>query len=355
MTDTTERASNGEYFATDEDSPLAMLSKYAVREWQPINATIELTYRCNLRCKYCYLDDHSLPGLSMAKLMDVGSELKSAGLAFILFTGGETFVRPDTLELMRGYKDLGFALEAKSNGLLLDEAIIEQIAELELFNLQLSVYGFDDGPSQVTGVDYEFSKLRRNIKSLVSAGVPVTLSVMVGKHNIADLHKYRAALDGLGVIEISYSPLLTPRRDGDLSIDKLRLSGQELECLLKPFIQEVGGFTTPPKYRERSCDGPICFAGRDQIAIDPLGNVHPCLDFRFPMGNLQESSLDDILGKRQQLLDPFKLGKMQKCMDCTIAEYCDSCPGASLLERGDYVAPIPHKCDVVTVLLECYT
>jgi radical SAM protein with 4Fe4S-binding SPASM domain len=64
------------------------------------------------------------------------------------------------------------------------------------------------------------------------------------------------------------------------------------------------------------------------------------------MGNLLESDLVGILANREAFLRPFKLGKVQKCMDCSIVEYCDSCPGASLLEYGDYVAPVTHKCDV---------
>jgi radical SAM protein with 4Fe4S-binding SPASM domain len=341
-----ETVEAGEYFATNEDAPLAMLGRYAVKKWQPVNVTVELTYRCNLDCRYCYLDDHSLPGLTSRKLLDVGHELKEAGAAFVLFTGGETFLRPDALEIMQGYKDLGFGLEAKSNALLIDQLMIRRISELELFNLQISVYGFEDGVSPVTGGFYDFSKLRYNIQGLVEAGVPVTLSVIVGKHNITDLPKYESALKDLGVIEVSYSPFLTPRRDGDKTVTELRLSRQEMEAQLKPFILKNGGFVKPTKYRNRECGGPICYAGRDQLAIDPSGNVHPCLDFRLPMGNLLESDLVGILANREAFLRPFKLGKVQKCMDCSIVEYCDSCPGASLLEYGDYVAPVTHKCDV---------
>lgn len=336
----------GEYFATKEDAPLAMLNKYAVKRWQPVNATIELSYRCNLNCRYCYLSDHSLPGLPKQKLLSIGRELKDVGVAFVLFTGGETFLRPDVFEVMQGYKALGFGLEAKSNGLLLDDSMIKRIAELELFNLQISVYGFEDGSSPVTGGHYNFSKLRRNIQGLVKSGVPVTLSVIVGKHNIADLPRYESALKDLGVIEVSYSPLITPRRDGDRGATELRLSRREMEDQLKPFIIRNGGFTRPMKYREPDCEGPICYAGRDQLAIDPNGIVHPCLDFRFPIGDLLESSLKDVLENRMVKLEQFKLGKVRKCLECGIVEYCDSCPGASLLELGDCVAPIPHKCDV---------
>lgn len=337
-----------------QDSPLSMLSAYAIKNWQITNVSIEMTYRCNLRCRWCYLDDYSYVGLSREELQIIANQLKEVGVVFVLFTGGEPFIRRDIIEVMTDYKDLGFALELKSNGLLLSRSLISELANLQLFNFQVSVYGIDDYQSQFTGIPYEFSRLAENIREMVAQELPLSLAVLVGKHNIDDLDRYNDVLLGLGVEEIFFSPYITPNRGGVGPEVDLRLSRKEMDEKFYPFLQKIDGFFLPVKYREHCRDGSACYAGRDQIAINPLGIVYPCLDFQLPLGDLRRENLDCIVERRQQLLEPYKLRRIKKCCNCQIVEYCDSCVGTALLENGCFTEPSQHKCDVSRFYYDSY-
>lgn len=330
----------------ETESPMRKLSDYGVRNWQIINVSIEMTYQCILRCQWCYLNNFSQQGLSRQELQKVADQLKKTGAVFALFTGGETFLRRDIIDVMTDFKDRGFALEAKSNGLLLSGALISQLADLELFNLQISVYGIEDSQVSFMGRPYVFSQLAKNIREMVNQGLPISLAVLVGKHNIDDLDRYNKILLGLGVSEIFYSPYITPNRAGAGAEVNLRLSRREMDEKFYPFLQKVNGFVSPNRYRAHCKDAPACYAGRDQVAIDPQGIVFPCLDLRLPLGNLKQESLDQILERRQQFLEPYKLGRIEKCCKCPIVEFCDSCVGTALLENGCFTTPSQHKCDV---------
>ena len=77
-----------------------------------------------------------------------------------------------------------------------------------------------------------------------------------------------------------------------------------------PFLEKIDGLRNSKKYRNHCKNGPACYAGREQIAIDPDGTVFPCLDLRLPMGNLLQNDLKSILKKRKKLLKPYTLEKI---------------------------------------------
>ena len=71
----------------------------------PVNGTVETTFRCNLRCVHCYVNES--PGdaeeqareLDTARLLRLVDEMADQGCLFLLLTGGEVFVRPDFPEV----------------------------------------------------------------------------------------------------------------------------------------------------------------------------------------------------------------------------------------------------------------
>lgn len=328
------------------ETPMKRLLDYAIKRWQIINASIELNNSCNLQCQCCYAESAKKNSLSRNDLQKIAKQLRSAGVIFVLFTGGEIFLRKDVFEILNDFKQHNFALEIKTNGLLLDETAINKLTNLSLFNLQISIYDTKDRFSEFAGRHYSFNRLLENINLMVRQKIPVSLSVLVGKHNINDLEKYHDVLRKTEVKEIFYSPYITPQRNNAGKEKNFRLSRKEMDEKFYPFLEKIDGFIHIKKYRDRCKGEPVCYAGREQISIDPEGTVFPCLDLRLPMGNLFRDSLNNILKKRKLLLKPYTLEKIDKCWKCGVAEYCDSCIGTSLLEHGNFTKPSQHKCDI---------
>jgi len=190
------------------ETPTQRLLAYAIKRWQIINASIELNYNCNLQCQCCYVGSFNKNCLQRYELQTIAKQLKKAGAVFILFTGGEILLRKDIFEIMNDFSRLGFVLEAKSNGILLTRSAIDKFASLNLLNLQISIYDIEDRYSVFTERHYKFNHLAENIKLAVKQEIPVSLSVLVGKHNVNDLDKYHDVLQRTGVVEIFYSPYI---------------------------------------------------------------------------------------------------------------------------------------------------
>lgn len=322
------------------------LSQYAVQNWQLVNVNIELTHQCNQRCRWCYLDDFKKATLSRERLLLLADELYDLHALFALFTGGELFLRSDSIDIMNDFAKKGFVLEIKTNGTLLKDSVIDALSDLPLLDIQISIYEMQHGWSDNTQSFYPFKKIQQSICKMVDKNLPLTLSVLVGKHNIDKIYEINSQLLELGA-NVYYSPYITPNRSGPGQEISFRLSAEEMEQKFLPFLRSINYQFNQKKYR--SCDESdvVCYAGCDQIAIDPFGVVYPCLDLRIPIGSIVKRSLSRVLKHRKDVMNRFTLNEMLRCKSCSIRDYCDSCVGISILEHGDYRKPSQHKCDVI--------
>ena len=76
---------------------------------------MDLLYACDLDCKHCYLDDKSRPQVSTEAIIDVLKQGAELGAMQVLFSGGEIFLRPDFLELLKHACGHGFASTLKTH------------------------------------------------------------------------------------------------------------------------------------------------------------------------------------------------------------------------------------------------
>ncbi|MEE9523617.1 MAG: radical SAM protein, partial [Thermodesulfovibrionales bacterium] len=95
----------------------------------PVNATLELTYRCNNRCVHCYCN---LPTgdkiareseLSLEEIEKIFDELKEMGCLWLLITGGEPLLRDDFSQVYLAAKSRGFLVTVFTNGILVDDEV----------------------------------------------------------------------------------------------------------------------------------------------------------------------------------------------------------------------------------------
>jgi MoaA/NifB/PqqE/SkfB family radical SAM enzyme len=102
----------------------------------PLQVTLELTLRCNIRCTHCYNFDRDQPRpasgaeLSLEEIRALMDDLRRAGTLFLSLTGGEAMVHPRFWEIADEAAARGFALQVLSNGTLLTEAACDRLASV---------------------------------------------------------------------------------------------------------------------------------------------------------------------------------------------------------------------------------
>ena len=97
----------------------------------PRSLSLEITARCNLRCRYCYFFDNpaveyrDLPTDEWLRFFD---ELGSLGVMKVTLAGGEPFIRKDLPALIEGIVRNRMRFSFLSNGGLIDDEIAAFIA-----------------------------------------------------------------------------------------------------------------------------------------------------------------------------------------------------------------------------------
>gem|GEM_PF-210995 len=377
----------------------ARLNELTLLKNIPASATIELTRRCPLACAHCYLPETggraSAGGeLSTGAWKTVLGQLAEAGGLYAVFTGGEPLLRPDLPELCAYAKRLKFDVRVFSSGLGLTKTIAGQLGGSGVSAFELSVYGRAAVHDAVTGLKGSFTKTLAASMLLKKAGIKVRLKVPLMKVNFGE----RAWLERLAEqhgFGIAFDPVIAPGNDGDRSNLALRLNAAQLARLAQEQrstgaqehrntgaqghrntgaqehrgtgtqghrstgAQEHRGTSasapasnlptihasTPPAIHASSLDF-LCGAGRNVAAVDPCGNLYPCLQMPVPLGNLLETPFGKLWRTAAWLKKwrAIKTGDLTGCRSCRRLAVCNRCPGISLIEEGSPLVPNTPAC-----------
>ena len=275
------------------------LAPVIARAWRDnllVSALVELTYACNLDCFYCY-NDLGLPGapLSRAQWERLFEDLAALQALQLTLTGGEPLAHPDFFALGRRARELGFLIRIKSNGHAVDEARALRLRdEVDPFMVEVSLHGArPETHDRQTRVAGSFERLLANLGAMARVGLRVKLNATLTAWNEGEIEAMFALADRLG-LRLGFGATVTPRDDGDatpLTIAPSRAAVAHLYRVLGERSPDppAGESCTPPPASEKNCG-----AGSSGIAVDPHGNVYPCVQWRRPLGNLHDASIREI-------------------------------------------------------------
>lgn len=266
---------------------------------------LELTYRCNLDCFFCY-NDLSLKGrpLSRERCLRLLEELAELNVLHLALSGGEPLAHPDFFLLGRRARQLGFAIRVKSNGHALHGALAKRLKEeVDPFVVEVSLHGARvETHERQTRVKGSFARLMESLETLRRLSLRVRLNSTLTAWNEGEIEEMYALAARLG-LPLTFDPEVTPKDDGDqspLAIAASRRGLLSLYRVQRRLAVEAGGpGDAPPLGRPLEAELPAppakhCGAGSSSLTIDPYGNVYPCVQWRVPAGNLNERSLREI-------------------------------------------------------------
>lgn len=313
-------------------------AKYA-RHNAPILATLELTYRCNLKCGHCYNDRLENDELTFDEWKKILPQLKTAGVIFLTFTGGEILLEPDMLIVARHARDSGFRVGLLTNCTLVTPDIARAIVELKPFSLVTSLYGATAATHEsVTKVPGSFEDTLEGISLLVGAGLVPIVQTVGMNNNLEELPRIKELVEQLGADSTIYLEM-TPSR-----------SGSEYPLEYEPdFAGLVNCGIQPDSFGSRSKEGKLlCQAGKSSCSISPSGDVYPCVLFPFKLGNIRQTSFDSMWRLEPcaelRYLRSMRRSDLYACSECDLSAYCKRCTGVAYLESGRINGPSTSAC-----------
>jgi MoaA/NifB/PqqE/SkfB family radical SAM enzyme len=149
----------------------------------PPIAIFSITNGCNLRCKGCYaqaIRGDAPDELSTERMRGIIAEADELGVSFFVIAGGEPLTRPEIVDIARDYPHIIFLLI--TNGLLLDEALIQKLKRLRNVVPVLSIEGNQAETDGRRGRGVH-ERLQEKMEELKRAGIFFSLSFTVTRSN----------------------------------------------------------------------------------------------------------------------------------------------------------------------------
>lgn len=328
----------------------------------PIHTFLELTYRCNLRCRFCQflriLENQAPATLREAEC--TLSEIKAIidqvpSHTLITLTGGEPLLRQDFCEIAK-YACLRHKVHVITNGTLMDEAVTQRLIELRMkhfFNdgllwISFSLQGDRETHDRLTGVrgsfDMTVAGISRLLKGRMSRYPYVNLQTVVNPINIIFLRHIVEVASKLGVgicnfivenlgnhfnreakcetCDVTSIPSI-PRIDERIINENLRVADIRARELGVKIRYPMGGKNHIVDYysgRMKAANF-LCYAPWTTIVICADGQVRSCFGHSF--GSLKVQRLREIWrGKKMQVFRSrlLKAGTFPGCIGCCMLQ-----------------------------------
>lgn len=339
-----------------------MMLERAKKTRTPINGSLELLPLCNMNCDMCYVrlsrEEMKTQGRlrTLEEWLEVGEQMKKAGVLFLLLTGGEPLLYPDFQELYLKLKDMGMILTINTNGTLIDEKMAEFFGKNKPRRINITLYGSDEAAYEnLCHYPGGFAKVIHGIKLLKNQGVDVKIGGSLTKANKDDVEQLIAIGKELDVpvrIDTYMMPAvrerskpynlqsrLCPEEAAWARVQALR--GEMGEELFAQYMEQVL-FQVEHIVCEKVPGHMSCLAGKCSFTINWQGEMRPCVIMSEPAVSVFEIGFQAAWNYIVEETDKIVLSS--KCSACKFRPLCRTCAASALLETGDYEGVPDYMC-----------
>ena len=346
----------------------ADIKRYLLRKCStlgiPVSGIFELTPRCNLKCKMCYVrltHEQMLPlgrELTADEWIDLGRQCKDAGMAFLLITGGEPTIRSDFGKIYTALAQMGISIAVNTNATYLSDEIKEIWQKYPPAQVNVTIYGVsrDDYDNLCQNPD-AFDKVQENLNWLKKEGILVHLNTTIVPTNypkwtqIEEFAKkggYELRLTAYcfpparrnGCSDFADFTRMSPEVAGELTVlDILYREGKNA------VIARAKNLCSPI---QTGCDldngEPIqCMAGSSQFWITWNGFVTPCGMLNKPDFSVTENGFTPAWENLKSACKEIRL--CPECANCEHQKSCMNCAAVTYAETGRFDGKPQYMCD----------
>lgn len=325
----------------------------------PVNGTFELTPRCNLACKMCYvrMTPEQMAPIGREKTADewiaIAEQAKNAGLIFLLLTGGEPTLRKDFPEIYERLARMGLSISINTNGTMFNEELRETFHRFPPAQINITLYGTSpEEYGELCGNPEAYHRVIENLNWLKKEGILVHLNATMIPGNIDRWEVFeKFAKDRnleLRMTTYCFPPVrrseckeftrLTPEQAGELAVkDMLYREGVDAVRKRKENLQQ----------QLSSCKldlgDPIqCMAAKSQFWINWDGSMVPCGMLKFPKTYPFENGFTESWEELKEKTNAIRL--CPECASCSEKNTCMNCAAVTFTETGKFDGKPEYMC-----------
>jgi heme d1 biosynthesis radical SAM protein NirJ len=149
-----------------------------------------LIRRCNLTCKHCYsisADTDFKGELSFEEISQVMDDLKAFRVPVLILSGGEPLLHPRIFDIAQRAKSLGFYVGLSTNGTLITEDNIRDIAACQFNYVGISLDGMEETHDKFRRKAGAFKASLKGLRLCRQLGLKVGVRFTLTQDNAHDL------------------------------------------------------------------------------------------------------------------------------------------------------------------------
>lgn len=328
-------------------------------------ALLQITERCNLHCAHCFVSAGDYGDTMPIEVIrnTVIPKLKQCRVSQVTLTGGEPFIHPNIIDVVRFLKEVGIHVGICTNATIINTEQMETLAKIGEVHLNVSLDGFrPESHGKFRGNTDSFTKTIETIRQI--AQYKLLQGLLVTPNTLAKVYEYAELCDFAsqnGAVYVLMNPLSSMGR-GLKSKDKLAASKetmQKIREITSPFNTRVQlVYIRFPNYKLPLTS---CVAGKNiYVFVHGELTVCPYLVFaartpqsqhkpeEFIVGNiLKDVDIADKLGA-YNFHERYYLGDNPTCKICSLNSRCGKgCP-AAIIASGQRISGLDRDVCPVT-------
>lgn len=325
------------------------LFKSALFKNTPVYVQFYVTSRCNLTCKQCNIiyANSDVREVTLDEVKKIANNFSKLGVAIVLLTGGEPFLREDLPEIIKAFEDHGIHVRMQTNGLASEEQIHKAI---EYGGKDISISLDSLNPQIQDYINGEFKgSWERAIKaiSVFTKYLPIessfaSLGCVFQRNNIndiIDIIKFGTSIDWFtSLVPIHVTDMFNPMgfRTFDQGLkfkeDQYNLIDEIIEDVRKmrkqgyllydsdQYLDDIKRFVREEPITWRNKRGGVCDSPNLYFVVLPNGEFSPCCDHRIRTSVFTYS--DDFV---EQFKNKYFRNEVHKvtssCMGCMFGSF----------------------------------
>jgi Y-X(10)_GDL-associated radical SAM protein len=282
----------------------------------PVHVVWELTLACNLKCSHCgsRAGKRRPNELTTAECLDVVAQLAAMGAREVSLIGGEAYLRPDWLDIVRAISERGMHPSMQTGGRALTEERVRGAAEAGLRSCGVSIDGLADLHDRLRGVKGAYDQALAALKHLRKYGIPSSVNTQITALTMPDLRPLLHVISGAGArnwqIQLTVAMgnaadhpelILQPYRLFELMplLAGLYDEASELGVLIQPGnnIGYFGPYEHLWRVAEEARHWQGCAAGHTGLGIEADGTIKGCPSLPtvgYAGGNVRDMTIEQM-------------------------------------------------------------
>jgi len=304
----------------------------------PLIVTLELTNKCNFKCRYCYNDCEIDNDRFISNPLEILKYLHRIGSHGIELSGGEPFLHPRISEILEYLVDHFDIFAILTNGALIKKQhldILKRKSENKRIAIQICLDGSNEENVDLTaGVKGAFKNIINAIKLVKYYSLPLRVGMVIDHPDkINDIESTLLLSRELGADLFIASPMYDIGRGQVMATNFTKNDNMRLLKEIYRLHKKYKGFFQTMKERLSIENTENCGAGSKNIAIDWDGIIHPCpvANYNLNLGKWNEILTDKTQYKMKKFVS-LNHPDIKECEGCKYLLYCSGCTTKGILK-----------------------